>query len=82
MVKLEKKEGNMAKDGSFSPVMWRHNLQVILPFCSFVPGDTVTCFIAEYDNNRYAVWDVDFRHHNNYKVFSEEELHATFNERL
>lgn len=80
MVKINKKDGGMAKDGTFSPVMWRHVLDVIATIGPFVEGERVTCYVAEYNDNRFAVWDVDFRHHNKYKVFSENELHATFNE--
>lgn len=70
----------MAKDGSYSPTMWRHVLDVLKDAGEFISGEQVTCFITEYDNKRFAVWDVDFHFHNKYKVFSEEELHATFNE--
>lgn len=79
MVTINKMEVYIGKDG-VTPVMYQHNLNVLKTTKPFIEGETIRCYVSKYSNGRFAVWDVDFHHHNKYKVFSEEELHATFNE--
>lgn len=79
MVKINQKEGSQGKEG-FLPTMWTHILKVKKDATPFQEGETVTCYIAEYDNKRFAVWDFSYQHHNKYKVFSFDELNDTFDE--
>lgn len=80
MVTINQKIGNMAKDGSFAPVMHQHKLLVNEDAGPFKKDSIVTCFIAEYDNERFAVWDTDWHFHDRYKVFNKEDLHRIFSE--
>ena len=79
MVKMYPKEVIVGKDG-VTPVMHQHTLVCRQTTGTFTDGETVKCFVAEYENKRFAVWDADFHHHNKYEVFSEEDLHACFDE--
>lgn len=79
MVKINQKEGLSGKDG-FLPTMWVHTLLVKRDALPFTEGETVNCYVAEYDNKMFAVWDSSYLHHNKYKVFSESDLHDTFSE--
>lgn len=69
----------VGKDG-VTPVMHRHILKCNQTTGTFTDGETVTCFVAKFQDGRFAVWDVDFHHHNKYEVFKEEDLHACFEE--
>lgn len=80
MVTINKQEGSIGKDGSFLPVMRTHILKVNKDSGPFKEGDTVKCYVARFHDGQFAVWDIDWRHHNNYKAYSETDLHDTFNE--
>lgn len=63
------------------PVMYKHSLLVKKSAPSFKEGDTVLCFIAKYDNDRYCVFTASFIRIDHYHVFeSEQELHEHFEE--
>lgn len=79
MVKINQKEVIIGKDG-ITPVMHQHTLKCLQTTGTFTDGETVRCYVAEMDGKRFAVWDVDWHHHNKYEVFSEQDLHACFEE--
>lgn len=79
MVTINKMEVIAGKDGIL-PIMHQHNLSVLKSTKQFTEGETLKCYVSKYANNRFAVWDAYWGHHNKYEVFSEEELHSTFNE--
>lgn len=81
MVKINQKEVIVTKDG-ITPVMRVHTLICTRDTKQFKKDETVKTYVAEMDNNRFAVWDSHWTHHNKYEVFSQEELHKTFNEVL
>lgn len=66
------------------PVMHKHVLMVLKSAPgNFNEGETVTCYIAKYDNNRYCVFTASFIRIDHYHVFdSENELHEHFEEQL
>lgn len=70
-------------NGLKMPMMHRHTLKVLKPAPSFNEGDTIVCFIAAYDNGRYAVFTASFVRVDNYHVFeSLDELNEHFEEQL
>lgn len=81
MVKLKSLEVISTKEGP-TPVMHRHQLLVIKSAPGgFREGETVICFIAKYDNDRYCVFTASFIKIDQYHVFeSEAELHEHFEE--
>lgn len=80
MVKLKSKEVMTTKEGPL-PVMHPHLLRVTKQAPTFPIGKEIKCFIAEYDNKRYAVFTASFMRVDNYHVFdSEQELHDHFEE--
>lgn len=81
MVKINQKEVIITKDG-ITPVMRVHTLTCQKETKVFSEGSVNKVYVAEMDNNRFAVWDSHWGHHNKYEVFSENELHSTFNEVL
>lgn len=66
--------------GEVLPIMHQHNLTCIKSTKQFTEGETIKCYVAKYSNNRFAVWDCSWLHHNKYEVFNESELHDIFNE--
>lgn len=64
-----------------SQSMRPHKLKVKKSAPNFDEGETVTCFIAKYLDNRYAVWDSTWMQTTKYHVFdSVESLHEHFDE--
>lgn len=58
-----------------------HTLTANTPTKCFRLGERADCFIVKMDNNRFAVTDADFKGVTpHYEVFTENELHDTFNE--
>lgn len=80
MVTLRSKEVITTKEGPV-PVMHPHLLKVLKPAPTFPQGKEIKCFIAEYDNKRYAVFTASFVRVDNYHVFeSLDELNEHFEE--
>jgi hypothetical protein len=78
MVKLHNPE--MQSNGS-APVMPRHFLEATKDTRSFKKGETDTCFITLMSCGRYSVMTAIFAGHTkHYEVFTEKELHESFNE--
>jgi len=78
MVKINQKQ--MVSDGkSVRPFMHVHNLTVKKNAPTFAEGENVNCYIAEYDNGRFAVFSSSGVQNTKYHVFdSETELHEHF----
>lgn len=69
------------QNGQRNPVMHFHNLYVKKSAPTFEEGETVGCYIAKYDNDRYAVFSASGATKTKYHVFeSLEELHEHFDE--
>lgn len=82
MVKLLTPQTINTKEG-LTPVMHKHSLLVLKTIKEFEEGQTVLCYIARYDNNRYCVFTASFIRIDHYHVFeSEKELHEHFEEQL
>lgn len=80
MVTLRSKEIITTKEGPV-PIMHPHLLRVKKAAPSFEVGKEIKCFVAEYDNKRFAVFTASFVRVDNYHVFgSEQELHDHFDE--
>lgn len=67
-------------NGQLVPAMYRHSLKCIKSSKQFNEGETTSCYIAKYDNDRFAVWDTGWNNHNKYEVFPEDKLHEHFEE--
>jgi hypothetical protein len=83
MVTFQSKQFVNTKEGP-SPIMHKHSLLVKKDAPGgFNSGDTVLCFICQYDGGRYCVFTASFIRIDHYHVFdSEQELHDTFDENL
>jgi hypothetical protein len=80
MVKLKSMQV-VNQNGRPVPVMHVHPLECLKPAPTFNVGETVLCYIAKYDNNRYAVFSSSGYKETKYHVFeSEQELHEHFQE--
>lgn len=80
MITMGSKEIITTKEGPV-PIMHPHLLRVKKEAPSFEVGKEIKCFIAEYDNRRFAVFTASFVRVDNYHVFdSEQELHDHFDE--
>ena len=79
MVTINPKEVIIGKDG-ITPVMRQHTLKCVQTTGTFFDGKTTKCFVAEFTDGRFAVWDASHLHHNKYEVFTEQDLHACFEE--
>jgi hypothetical protein len=82
MVTLHKSQMTVSEEKQPMPVMYKHSLTVKKSAPGgFNEGDTILCFIARYDNNRYCVFTASFIRIDHYHVFdSEEQLHEHFEE--
>lgn len=79
MVQIKNSE-TYVSNGQVVPIMHQHVLKCLKSSKQFNEGETVSCFISKYQNDRFAVWDASWLHHNKYEVFSKDELHETFEE--
>lgn len=65
------------------PIMPKHTLTALVNTKTFVKGETAECFIAKMQDGRYEVFDANFgRITAHMEVFTEEELHNSFEERI
>lgn len=68
-------------NGWSQPLMHRHVLTVKKSAPTFNLGESVNCYIAKYDNDRFAVFSSSGVQNTKYHVFeSEAELHEHFDE--
>jgi hypothetical protein len=80
MVKINTKEMT-STNGIISPKLHPHQLTVIKEAPTFKIGESLICYIAEYDNNRFAVFSASGVQNTKYHVFeSEDALHEYFEE--
>lgn len=83
MVILHAPQVNDDGKGNKFPVMPRHMLTAKVKTKTFVKGETAECFIAKMQDGRYEVFDANFgRNTAHMEVFTEQELHDCFDERI
>lgn len=71
----------VSHNGALVPFMHRHDLTVKKSAPTFDEGESVSCYIVRYDNERYAVFTASGVNNTKYHVFeSLDELHEHFDE--
>lgn len=68
-----------AKIGDY-PVMPVHPLTAKKDTRAFKEGESVACYIFKMQDGRYGVSNATFKNITHYEVFTEAELHDSFDE--
>jgi hypothetical protein len=64
------------------PIMPVHQLTAKKDSRHFKDGEHVACYLFKMTDGRFAVSNASFRTITHYEVFTEKELHDTFDEKL
>lgn len=80
MVTLHKPTSTKDTNGALVPTMVVHKLQATKDTRSFKSGETDDCYIAKMTDGRFQVFTASFMETKHHEVFSEKDLHESFNE--
>lgn len=82
MVTIHKSESTKDTNGNLVPYMRVHKLQATKKTRTFSEDEIDDCYIAKMTDGRFQVFTASFMETKHHEVFTEKDLHESFNEIL